>query len=57
LLHSNYTYTILDVTVDLKDNSEALIIQDHPGKQIDLGSSWFDLLKKSQSKYLDLEAH
>ena len=58
LFYSNYTYTILDITVNLPEgNHEALIIQDHPGKQVDLGSTWFDHLKKSQAKYLNIEAH
>lgn len=51
LMYSNYTYTILDINQGLP--SEALIIQDHPGKQLDMGSSWFDCLKKSQAKYLE----
>jgi len=28
------------------------VIQDHPGKQLNQDSTWFDQVKKSQAKYL-----
>ena len=55
LFYSNYTYTILDLAQDLPADtasSSVEIIQDHPGKPLDHSSSWFECLKKSQTKYL-----
>jgi len=53
LFYTNYTYTILDITKPLDQMSEVKIIQDHPGKTLDSTSTWFEYIKKSQSKYLD----
>ena len=54
MLWTNYTYSVLDLEVELPD--EVQITQDHPNKtlqnrQLD-AQSWFETLKLSQAKYL-----
>lgn len=62
LFYSNYTYTILDVSLNLASLSSSSgangengvkIIQNHPGKPISQNSTWFECIKKSQEKYLE----
>lgn len=59
LLYTNYTYIVFDLALDLPKmpNSEVKIIQDHPGKELDHGSTWNECLRKSQQQYLNSDLY
>jgi hypothetical protein len=59
IMWSNYTYAILDLTIDLP--AEVQIVQDHPYRTIQgkhrESDGWFDMVKLGQQKYLTDAQH